>query len=75
MGLIFGRLKSELIRIIRQELNWGDKMVTMVTSPTVVGIMLIIVMAFLNWWWWKKRQMKESGVKVKLAESANRMCS
>ena len=46
-------------------------MVNMVTWPTFVGIMLIIVMASLGWWWWKKRQMKESGVKVKLAGSAS----
>ena len=50
-------------------------MVTIVTWPTVAGIMLIKVMASLSWWWWKKRQMKESVVKVKLAESASAMCS
>ena len=50
MGLIFGRLRSELIGLMRQKLNWGDKMVTMVTWQTVVRIMLIIAMASLNWW-------------------------
>ena len=46
----FGRLKLELTRLSREESNWGDKMVTMVTWPTVVGIMLIIGMASLIWW-------------------------
>ena len=68
----FGRWKSKLVRLNKQKLSWGDKIVTMVTWSTVVGIMLIIVMASLSWWWWwKKRQIKESGVKVKLAESAS----
>ena len=34
----FGRLKLELTRLSRQELNWGNKMVTMITWPTVVGL-------------------------------------
>ena len=31
-------------------MSWRDKTVTMVTWPTVVGIMLIIVMASLSRW-------------------------
>ena len=68
----FGRLKLELTRLSRQESSWGDKMVTRVTWPTVMGIMLIIVTASLSWW--KKRQVKMLGVKVKSAESASAVC-
>ena len=67
----FGQLKLELTRLSKRESNWGDTMVTMVTWPTIVGIMLIVGIASLSWWWWKKRQLKMSGVKVNLAENAN----
>ena len=56
----FGRLKSELIGLNGQESDWEDKMVAVITWPTIVGIMLIVVMASLSWWWWRKRQMKDS---------------
>ena len=47
-------------------------MVTVITWPTIVGIMLIVVMASLSWWWWwRRRQMKDSGVNAKLAERAS----
>ena len=64
-GIDFGWLKSRLIKLIWRESDWKDKMVTVITWQTSVGIMLIVVMASLSWWWWRKRQMKDSGVKAK----------